>query len=165
MRHKGESQLEKAMARRLVSFTEGSYYHIYNRGAGRQKIFLSEDNYAFAMKRISAYSRTTAVKVAACRLMPNHYHFLLHQTSAMAAGYLVQQVFNSYTKAFNRMYDRTGTLFESPFKAKVVDKRKKFSFDPDFAVEYFGSAAEYEQFVHGFDSTKNRDDKLFEYLF
>lgn len=112
------------MARRLVDFTKGSFYHIYNRGVGRQKIFLSNDNYLFAMKKIYLCSRKLGVKVASCCLMPNHYHFLLHQTGTTSAGLLAQQVFNSYTKAFNVMYRRTGTLFESPFKAKLVNKEE-----------------------------------------
>ncbi|HEY9167632.1 MAG TPA: transposase [Candidatus Kryptonia bacterium] len=110
------------MTRRLVSFTEGSYYHIYNRGASKNEIFFSDTNYDFAMRKISFYSSKTSVRVAACCLMPNHYHLLLHQSGAKAAGYMAQMVFNSYTKAVNRMYNRTGTLFESPFKATLVDK-------------------------------------------
>ena len=30
-------------------------------------------------------------------------------------------MFNSYTKAFNKAYHRTGTLFEGPFKAIAVE--------------------------------------------
>lgn len=34
----------------------------------------------------------------------------------------MQAVFNSYTKAFNSMYNRSGTLFEERFKAIHIDK-------------------------------------------
>ena len=33
-----------------------------------------------------------------------------------------QRVFNSYTKAFNRRYGRSGTLFEGPYRAIHVDR-------------------------------------------
>ena len=112
------------MARRLVNFIEGSFYHIYNRGAGKRNIFISNDNYVFVMKKIAAYSTSTSVKVTACCLMPNHYHLLLYQGGAKKAGSMVQYVFNSYAKAFNVMYKRSGTLFEAPFKAKLVDKEE-----------------------------------------
>lgn len=79
------------------------------------------------MRKISHYSEEFEVKVAAACLMPNHYHFLLHQLSDQSAGLLVQRVFNSYTKALNKAYSRTGTLFESPFKAKMVDKDEYLS--------------------------------------
>ncbi len=112
------------MARRTVSFTEGSFYHVYNRGAGRQEIFLTRDNYEFVLRKVSMYSDRLAVRVIASCLMPNHFHFLLHQASAQSAGLLVQRVFNSYTKAYNKLYGKSGTLFESPFKAKMVDRNE-----------------------------------------
>ncbi len=112
------------MARRNVSFTEGLFYHIYNRGVGRQNIFLTRDNYDFVLRKVSLYSEDLAVRVIAFCLMPNHYHFLLRQVGAQSAGLLVQRVFNSYTKAFNRLYSRSGTLFESPFKAKMVERNE-----------------------------------------
>lgn len=74
------------------------------------------------MRKISLYSDELAVKMIACCLMPNHYHFLLRQASSNSAGLLAQRVFNSYTKAYNKAYGRSGTLFEAPFKAKKVDK-------------------------------------------
>ncbi len=115
------------MARRTVEFSEGSFYHVYNRGVGRQDIFLTPDNYEFVMRKLSVYSDELAVKVVACCLMPNHYHFLLHQTGVQPAGLLAQRVFNSYTKALNKSLTRTGTLFESPYKAKRVDKNEYLS--------------------------------------
>ncbi len=110
------------MAKRTVKFIEGSFYHVYNRGVGRQDIFLTADNYNFVMRKVSHYSEELDTKVVASCLMPNHYHFLLHQMGAQSAGLLAQRVFNSYTKALNTRCGRTGTLFESPFKAKMVDK-------------------------------------------
>jgi len=57
--------------------------------------------------------------IAYC-LMPNHYHFLLRQDGASAAGLLAQRVFNSYTKAYNRRYEQSGTLFEHRYQAKPI---------------------------------------------
>ncbi len=54
--------------------------------------------------------------------MSNHYHFLLCQDGPEPAGLLPQRVFNSYSKAFNKRYGRTGTLFEGPFKAIRIDR-------------------------------------------
>lgn len=54
--------------------------------------------------------------------MPNHYHFLLRQLEQDPVGLCVQYMFNSYTKAVNNMYDRSGTLFEGPYRAIHVDE-------------------------------------------
>mgnify|MGYP002626416640 CR=1 FL=1 len=39
----------------------------------------------------------------------------------MAAGLFEQLFFNIYTKAFNKMYQRSGTLFQGRFKVRRVD--------------------------------------------
>ena len=49
--------------------------------------------------------------------MPNHYHFLLSQEADYSISQFIQAIFNSYAKAFNKMYNRTGTLFEGTFKS------------------------------------------------
>ena len=53
--------------------------------------------------------------------MPNHYHFLVRQDGEYQAGLLPQRVFNSYSKAYNKRYEHSGTLFEGPHKAMHVD--------------------------------------------
>jgi len=65
---------------------------------------------------------TFGISVIAYCLMPNHYHFLLRQDSTEAVGLLPRRVFNSYTKAFNKRYERSGTLFEGRYQAIHVDK-------------------------------------------
>src|SRR5262245_30558517 len=108
------------MARRSVVFVRDGYYHVYNRGANRQLIFRSDENYRFLLRRVNEMIDDWQVTIIAYCLMPNHYHFVLRQDSDHAISGFVQAVFNSYTKAFNKMYIRTGTLFEGPFSARHV---------------------------------------------
>jgi hypothetical protein len=54
--------------------------------------------------------------------MPNHYHFLVRQGGYQPVSKFIQNVFNSYTKAFNKAYQRTGTLFEGPFKSVHIER-------------------------------------------
>ena len=61
------------------------------------------------------------ISVIAYCLMPNHYHFLLRQDSEISISKCIQAIFNSYTKAFNCMFSRSGTLFEGRFKSVHVD--------------------------------------------
>ena len=120
----GESQLhkERAVSRKAGSFSEGSSYHIFGRGVGKQGIFITEDRYNFVMRRLSRYSEELAVRVVVSCLMPNHYRLLLHQPDRDRPGLPAQRVFNSYRKALNDRCSGSGTLFESSFKAKMVDK-------------------------------------------
>jgi REP element-mobilizing transposase RayT len=95
--------------------------HFYNRGAHRVSIFREPDNYRFVTRKIERYSRQYKLKVIAYCLLPNHYHFLVRQDGEFRAGMLPQYVFNSYSKAYNRRYNHSGTLFEGNYKVKPVE--------------------------------------------
>ncbi|MBT9316817.1 REP-associated tyrosine transposase [Leptothoe spongobia] len=108
------------MPRRKTAFLPGQYYHLYNRGNNRQKIFFERDNYLFFLRRFRHYLVNSTLNVNAYCLMPNHYHFLVH---------LCQQDFSqkmqaftlSYTKAMNKRYRRCGSIFQGRFQAILVN--------------------------------------------
>jgi len=105
-----------------LTWQRGGYYHIYNRGAHRLPIFREPENYLFVLRRIRQYSRAFQIRVLAYCLMPTHYHLLVRQDGDFRAGLLPQRVFNSYTKAYNRRYGHSGTLFEHRFQAKQITR-------------------------------------------
>ena len=105
-----------------IQWAAGEYYHIYNRGARRFSIFREDSNYHFVLRKVHYYATDLNLSVIAYCLMPNHYHFLLRQDGEKSAGLLPQLVFNSYTKAYNKRFDHSGTLFERRYKAKRVAK-------------------------------------------
>ena len=73
------------------------------------------------LRKVKAYCRSlTLVPIAYC-LMPNHYHFLIRQDGEHPAGLLPQRVFNSYSKAYNKRYEHSGTLFEGNYKVILVE--------------------------------------------
>lgn len=106
--------------RDIIEWLPGHFYHIYNRGAHRLTIFREQGNYHFVLRKMKKYMMQFDISVIAYALMPNHYHLLLRQNGETPAGFLPQRIFNSYTKAFNRLYGHSGTLFESRFKAIPV---------------------------------------------
>ena len=104
----------------ILTWLPGIYYHIYNRGARQGNIFREPANYLFVIARMKRYARELSISVICYCLMPNHYHFLLRQDGEAPAGLLSQRVFNSYTKAYNKRYEQSGTLFEHRFQAKAI---------------------------------------------
>jgi putative transposase len=104
------------------AFVCGGFYHIYNRGAHRESIFREEDNYLFVLHKVKRYAKEFDLTPIAYCLMPNHYHLLVRQDGGQAAGLLPQRVFNSYTKAYNKRYEHSGTLFEGPYKALQIER-------------------------------------------
>ena len=110
------------MPRRASSFTVGNYYHVYNRGAGRDLIFFEPDNYIYCLQLVKKYHVKYSISVIAYCLMPNHYHFLLRQDGDTPLSKFVGVLFNAYGQAVNRQQSRKGTLFEDRFKHIHVDK-------------------------------------------
>jgi putative transposase len=109
------------MPRRQIQFLPGQYYHIYNRGAGRQSIFREGKNYIFLLGLLKKVAVDCDISVIAYCLLPNHYHWLIRQNGEFEAGKLVARVFGSYSQAFNKVYNRSGTLFEGKFQAILVE--------------------------------------------
>jgi REP element-mobilizing transposase RayT len=85
-------------------------------------IFREPENYRFVTGRIKHYVKVFDLSVIAYCLMPNHYHLLVRQDGLHSAGLLPQRVFNSYSKAFNKRYGYSGTLFERRFQAKCIER-------------------------------------------
>ena len=110
------------MVRRKVKFLAGHYYHIFNRGSNRELIFREPENYKFLLSRVKDYASRCNITIIAYCFMPNHYHFLLRQDGKELISAFIQRTFNSYTKAFNKAYQRTGTLFEGPFKSVLIER-------------------------------------------
>jgi len=115
-----------------------TYYHIYNHANDPENLFRECDNYRFFLNKWAKYVRPVADTYAYC-LMPNHFHALirikeehciLDLQGFQNLGGLVRcekivskhfsNLFNSYTKAYNKMYQRRGSLFQSNFKSKAI---------------------------------------------
>jgi putative transposase len=100
----------------------GQYYHVYNRGNNRQQIFANEENYWFLLRRVKSFLPSYSIHVIAYVLMPNHYHFLIGVDKDGELSTFFQRLFNSYSQAFNRQQNRSGTLFEGRAKSILVDE-------------------------------------------
>ena len=97
-------------------------YHIYNRGNNKQKIFFSERNYLFFLKKIDRQLTGTIDLLAYC-LMPNHFHLMVSTHSNFEHTIFSNKyriMLSSYTRAINNQEDRTGSLFQQNSKAVEV---------------------------------------------
>lgn len=54
----------------------GSYYQVYNHAVGNDKLFLSDDNYGYFLRRYRNFISPIADTYVYC-LMPNHIHFFI----------------------------------------------------------------------------------------
>ena len=73
------------------------------------------------LSKVKQYATEFDLSVIAYCLMPNHYHLLVRQDGDSRAGLLPQRVFNSYSKAYNKRYQHSGTLFQGPYQVIDID--------------------------------------------
>lgn len=111
------------------------YYHIYNRGVNKRRIFLDDADYAVFLNLLKRYLDAEPAKdlkgreypwlherlelLAFC-LMPNHFHLLVYLKEEAAMTQLLHSVGTSYTTYFNKKYHRVGPLFQERYKASMI---------------------------------------------
>lgn len=114
------------------SFEYGYVYHIYTHANGKDLIFREDENYKYFLSKLLKYIIPIAEIYAYC-LMPNHFHLLIRFKDSDQVSnedehkYLMRQfsnLLNGYAKAYNKKYNRKGSLFLDFLKRKRVDDEK-----------------------------------------
>lgn len=131
---------------RKTEFANGEYYHIYNRGVDKREVFLDEKDYIRFLKSIKEFNVDRAigslkdlqalrarsadglletvnrtVDIIAYCLNPNHYHFILNQLEERGVEKFMHKLGMGYTNYFNKKHERSGSLFQGPFKSIHID--------------------------------------------
>jgi putative transposase len=127
-------------------FAPQTAHHIYNRGVGKQDIFLDDEDRKFFLYRLkenlfpeipkklpdghllgsahTLYIRKMLPKNAfnlfCYCLMPNHFHLMVRQNLLVPVSKLISKVCTSYGKYFNKKYNRVGGVFQDQFKSVLV---------------------------------------------
>lgn len=134
------------------------YYHIYNRGNGKNIIFNSEEDYdrfakllyvcnsengfkfrdSIVDQKIDTWDfdrGKSLVEICAWVLMPNHFHIILisHRSDLWKDKYnpiteFMRKLSTAYVMYFNKKHGRTGSLFEGKFKSKNVGADNYFNY-------------------------------------
>jgi putative transposase len=106
----------------------GKYYHIFNRGIDSCNLFQVPENYEYFLGLYDQYISPMA-DTFAWVLMPNHFHFLVrikvkNEIGSKPPHQNFSNLFNAYSKAINKRFLRHGSLFERPFKRKLIDNKE-----------------------------------------
>jgi len=117
-------------------------YHIFNRGINGMPVFFEPKNYDYFLKQYTLYVHPFVETFAYC-LLGNHFHLLVRVKDVAQLDLVIKKdkekpyywhvsngfssFLKSYTRAMNGMYNRTGALFETPFKRIEVKEESYFS--------------------------------------
>jgi putative transposase len=104
-----------------MKYIDGNYYHVYNRGSRKGRIFFSQENYHYLLRLLASNTTKYSTAVIAYCLMPNHYHVLLFQQKGGSISKTLQTTFNSYVQAINKRYNFSGSIFQGKTKSILVD--------------------------------------------
>lgn len=98
-------------------------YHVMNRGKGRQKVFLTKEDFSEFLKLLEQVHNRWKVKIYAYCILDNHYHLCL-ETPEGNLSRVMRHVDGVYTQRFNGAHKTDGPLFRGRYKALVIDREK-----------------------------------------
>lgn len=127
-------------------YKENCFYHIYNRGVAKQKIFLDSQDYKTFLGYLKIYLsfedlQGRILKVPPTRqlknfyhqavlhcycLMPNHFHLLLYQKEVFNISLFLKSLLTKYSMYFNKKYKRVGPVFQGKYKAVELESEEQF---------------------------------------
>lgn len=135
---------------RTIAIAPDEFYHIYNRGIEKRKIFLSSVDYERFIALLYLTNQTEPadlkyqgrsiseitedrvgkplVEIAAYCLMPNHFHLLSRELIEGGTARFMQKLTTGYTMYFNKRNERSGALFQGTYKATHVYDDRYFRY-------------------------------------
>ena len=108
------------MARLQRATPAGIPVHLLHRGNNRQACFKNNGDYSAFLWWLREYSEKFMVEIHTWALMENHYHLLCTPQIEDGLSRMVQALGRQYVRYFNRLNQRTGTLWEGRYRSCLV---------------------------------------------
>ena len=108
------------MVRPLRVEYENAYYHVMNRGRGRQTIFHGQKYYEDFLTCLEQAYQRFGIEIHAYCLMGNHYHLLI-KTPRGNLSRAMRHINGVYTQKYNVRRKTDGALFRGRYKAILID--------------------------------------------
>jgi REP element-mobilizing transposase RayT len=144
-------KIKMTMSKQAIPLKAGRTYHIWTHANGDENLFRSKENYNYFLEKYQYHVHPVVDTFAYC-LMPNHLHLMVRVKSPKEVLEFVRKkkknpnlqgfenlggfsnaisrqfsnLFNAYTKAFNKKYNRKGSLFMPNFRRKLIHSDEYF---------------------------------------
>jgi len=112
----------------IIPLEPGKYYHIYNRGNNKDKIFYQPNDYSVFLRKYRQYM-IPYVKTYAYCLLPNHFHFLIRieedkDQNNTSVSNQFRKLFICHARRINTLQGRKGCLMTRNFRrAEILDEK------------------------------------------
>jgi putative transposase len=129
-------------------YVEDGYYHIYNRGVEKRKIYLDKIDYSVFLRFLKEYLLPPdhpdllilkelsprrnpvncfgEIKLLSYCLMPNHFHLFVKQLDKEGLKKFMKALLTNYSMHFNQRYNRVGPLFQGIYKAALINNESYY---------------------------------------
>jgi REP-associated tyrosine transposase len=102
----------------------GIAIHAIQRANNRSACFASDEDRGFYLFHLDRILRRTGCKLHAYCLMSNHVHLLLTPEHVAACSSLMKGIGQLYSQYVNKLYKRSGHLWEGRFKSCLVQSEQ-----------------------------------------
>ena len=110
------------MSRKGRDFRKNTYYHIYNRGNNKAKVFREPDDKRIFLDFLYKYNREYKIRIEAYCIMESHFHLVIKTgVCPYKLSLLMQRFMTTYCMYINRKYKRVGHVFQGRYNAKPID--------------------------------------------
>ncbi|MCW1929748.1 MAG: transposase [Candidatus Kerfeldbacteria bacterium] len=113
------------------SFLAGGYYHAFDRGNNKEKIFHDESDYNYFLSLISHYLNPTSknqkvnfyndITILSYCLIPNHFHLMFKQTKERSISLFMQVIIQRYTTYYNKKYGHINHVFRAKYGSRLIE--------------------------------------------
>ena len=114
-----EGKISRYFRSRKKLIDAGLISHITQRAAGKDVLFIDDNDYRTMMGLMKEISPKYEVSVFAFCLLPNHIHLLVRPANDNLHLF-VRDLCGRYATKFNKRYERRGHLFGGSFRQSVV---------------------------------------------
>jgi putative transposase len=138
---------------RETRLLNGAYYHVFNRSLDKRQIFRTDAEFHAFYEMLYLFSdgrytnphndfmlraqelsgaevfstdREPIVRILSFCILPNHFHLFLEQLCDEGISRLMHKLQRSYAEKFNATVNRSGSLFDGPFKAIAIENEAHF---------------------------------------
>lgn len=112
------------MPRQARKISSSGFYHLIQRGIGKQIIFEDNYDYGYFLKLLARIKQDNSFELHAYCLMENHFHLLIRTSQSISE--IMRKLSSEYASYYNKKYGRTGHLFQDRFKSEVVENREYY---------------------------------------
>ena len=99
---------------------EGAFYHVMNRGRGRETVFHDDAYYECFLQTLKEAHQRFDIRIHGYCLMSNHYHLIIETPHANLVR-VMRHINGVYTQRHNRLKKTDGPLFRGRYKSIIVD--------------------------------------------